>query len=307
VRLLVVGGSSFIGRNLLEELSEGGHQFSEVMATYLNDTSFPTWAKSLGIKTIQYDVISDKKSWDKYDVCVYLAGNSNHSLAIRDPLKDLSMNAIGLLNFLRTFHGHIVYMSSAAVYYGLKGYVDVHTKLNPVFTYGISKLTCEHYIKAAYHSHNLTSYVIFRLFYAYGKYDKPRRLIPQVVKALLLDQRSGFSVVGTGQSFMDPLFAGYVAKVLTIAASKTDVIDTFDLCGGNNQIITQVVKDIGRALGKDITVSFDGTTETFPLEFYSSPERTIKVLGISSPPPFEEGVKTYARWAIREFGDNNAS
>lgn len=307
MKLLVVGGSSFIGRNLLEESSEGDNQFSEVTATFLNDTSFPTWATSLGIKTIQYDAINDKKSWDRYDVCIYLAGNSDHGLAIRDPLRDLSMNPVGLLSFLQTFHGHLVYMSSAAVYYGLKGCVNTQAKLNPVFTYGISKLACEHYIKAAYHSRGLTSYVIFRLFYAYGKYDKPRRLIPQVVKALLLDQRSEFSVTGTGQSFMDPLDAGYVAKVLAIAALRNDTSDVFDLCGGRNRTVMQVVKDVGRTLGKDIAVSADGTPEAFPLEFYSSPERTIKVLGISSPPPFEEGVKAYARWAIRESGGKHAS
>lgn len=200
MKLLVIGGSSFLGKNLLEEIVEGDYSFSKVTATFFSDDSFPEFANSLSIEAIKYDAISDRHNWDQYDACIYLAGNSNHNLAIREPVLDLSKNTIALLNFLRTFRGRLVYMSSGAVYYGLKGYVGVHIKLNPVFTYGISKLACENYIKAFHHNSSLASYVIFRLFYAYGKYDKPRRLIPQVVKALLLDGRNEFFVSGTGKS-----------------------------------------------------------------------------------------------------------
>lgn len=307
MKLLVVGGSSFLGRNLLEELTEGDYQFSDVAATFLNDISFPSWAESLGIEVMQYDTVNNKRSWDKYDVCIYLAGNSDHGLAIRDPVQDLSITTVGLLNFLQDFHGHLVYLSSGAVYYGLKGYVNVQMKLNPVFAYGISKLACEQYIKALYHRHNLDSYVIFRLFYAFGKYDKPRRLIPRVVESLLLDERNKFSVAGTGQSFMDPLDARYVAKVLAKATARNDISDIFDLCGGHNRTVTQVVKDIGYVLGKNITVTADGTPEAFPLEFYGSPKRMIKALGISSPSSFEGGVQAYARWQSENLGGKVAS
>jgi len=300
MKLIVVGGSSFIGRNLVEELVDGNHPFSRITATFLHDTSFPRFVQSLGVEALQCDILKDDHPWDDYEVCVYLAGNSNHGLAIRDPVKDLSLNTQGLLRFLQSFHGHLVYMSSGAVYYGLKAYVSVETPVAPTFSYGISKLACEHYVKAFYQSHGLASYVILRLFYAYGKYDKPRRLIPQVVRAVLCNRKNEFGVRGSGQSFMDPLDARYVARILTKAASAVGLSATFDLCGGRNQTVIQVVKGIARALGREITVTADGMPEAFPVDFYSSPDSARAAFDLGAPPPLEEGVKAYAKWALSQ-------
>ncbi|MEM4217280.1 MAG: NAD(P)-dependent oxidoreductase [Candidatus Methanomethylicaceae archaeon] len=299
MKLIVIGGSSFIGRNLLEELVEGSYPFSRVTATFSHDTSFLGFSKALGIEAVQYDVINEDRPWDDYEVCIYLAGNSDHNLAIQDPARDLAMNTQGLLRFLRNFHGHLVYMSSGAVYYGLRGYVNAKMPVAPTFSYGISKLACEHYVKAFYQSHSLASYVILRLFYAYGKYDKPRRLIPQVVKAILCDKKKEFYVRGSGKSFMDPVDARYVARVLAKAALAKDLNATLDLCGGYNQRVIEVVNSVAQALGKEIKVVADGTPEVFPVEFYSSPEPAIAILGLKSPPSLEEGVKAYASWALR--------
>lgn len=302
MKLLIVGASGFIGKNLIEELGDGRHSFSKVAATFLRDASFPAFVKPFGIAPVRYNSLNDHLSRDEYDVCIYLAGNSDHHLAIQDPSADLSMNALGLLNMLRTFHGHLVYMSSGAVYYGLTGYVDTATSVTPIFSYGISKLACEHYVKAAHHKGNIDSYVMLRLFYAYGKYDKPRRLIPRVAQALLLEGRREFSVRGNGLSFMDPLEARFVAHVLLKAALTQGTSDVFDLCGGNNRTVIEVVKEIGRALGKEITVAADGEAEAFPLLFYSKPDRIRTALGLPALPSFEEGIQNYARWHLINQG-----
>lgn len=298
MKLLIIGGSSFIGKNFLEDLADGDYPFSDVRATFLHDDSFPQFAKSTGIETLRYDVLYGNDTWNDYEVCVYLAGNSNPSLAIQDPVKDLYMNTQGLLRFLQNFHGHLVYMSFGGVYYGLKGYVSSEMPVAPTFSYGISKVACEHYMKPFYRSHSLASYVILRLFYAYGKYDKPRRLIPQVVKALLWEKKCEFCIPGSGQSFMDPLDARYVVRVLAKAALATGLNATFDLCGGHNRTVIEVVEGVAQALGKEIKVTADRMPETSPVEFYSSLGSVRATLDLESPPSLEEGVKAYASWAL---------
>lgn len=302
MRLLIVGGSGFIGRNLTEELGGGGYPFSGVTATFSEDASFPRFADSMGVEPVQYNMMDRDRSWDKYDVCVYVAGNADHGLAVQDPVTDLALNAQGILRLLRSFRGYLVYVSSAAVYYDRKGYVSAETPVTPRFSYGVSKLAGEHYVQAFHRTGSFDSYAIVRLFYAYGKYDKPRRLIPQVVKAVLWDRKDEFCVRGSGQSFLDPLDARYVARVLARAALRRGLNGTFDLCGGHNQTVMEVVQTVARALGREIKVSAEGLPEFFPVEFYSSLDSLRAALDLEAPSSLEEGVRSYADWALRHGG-----
>jgi len=300
VNIIIIGGSSFLGRNIIEELTEGDYVSSNIAATYLHDETFPSFTKGVGVEAKRYNMQDDNYSWENYDVCIYLAGNSDHSLAAQDPSLDLSMNTAGLLHFLKSFHGHLVYMSSGAVYYGHKGYVRAGMPLAPLFAYGISKLACEHYIQAAHYCNDLASFVNTRLFYAYGKHDKNRRLIPQVVRTLVIDGKNEFCVHGNGCSFVDPLDARYVARVLAKAANTHGLNSTFDLCGGHNQTVIDLVHNVAKVLNKDLVVSSDYSQETFPVEFYSNSNILKERLNIEDPPSLEEGINAYSRWLIRK-------
>jgi len=300
MKLLVVGGSSFIGKNLLEELTEESYTLSSIAATYLTDTTFPTFAKNLGVQPVHHNLLVNDFAQDKYDICIYLAGNSNHGTAVDDPVTDLSLNAYALLRFLQNLHvDRFIYLSSGAVYFGLKGFVTPQTLVNPIFSYGISKLASEHYVQFFYHLKRLSSCAVFRLFYAYGKYDKPRRLIPRVTRSLLIDNNKHFTVHGTGQSLMNPLDARYVACVLAQAALNSNTSGTFDLCGETgDQTVQDVVADIGTALGREIMVNCDLVPEAFPVEFYGSLDLTKSTFFLQSPEPLSAGVQRYVEWAL---------
>jgi len=298
MKVLIIGASSFIGKNLLEELTEGSYRVSAVTATYLNDLTFPAFAQKLGVHALQHDLLNSEPIHNEYDVCLYLAGNSNHGAAIKEPLTDLALNTQSCLRFLQHARcKRVIYLSSGAVYYGLKGFVDPQTAVNPVFTYGISKLASEHYTRAYHYMQQLSSYAIFRLFYAYGKYDKPRRLIPQVTRALLAEGRNHFTINGTGQSLMNPLDARYVAHALAQAALSNTVSGTFDLCGEViDRTVPNIVEEIGQALGKEITVSCDQVPEAFPVEFFGSLASAKAAFSLPSPGSFTDGIRRYAQW-----------
>jgi nucleoside-diphosphate-sugar epimerase len=297
MRLVVLGGSGFIGRNLLEVLAEGSHPFSLVAAVHRQGRSFEGWVSDLGIHPIQCDLLSERRSWSAYDVAINLAGNSDHGLAIQDPDADLAMNAGILLSFLQGFEGRVVSLGSAAVYFGLEGFVGPASRLHPTFGYGISKLAAEHYVAAFRHLGRLSSYALFRLFYALGKYDKPRRLIPQLVSSVLLQGQSEFSIRGTGSSYLDPLDAAYVARSLLTAAAS-DVSGVFDLCGGRNRTVSESVREAASALGCKVNVHCDGEPEMYPVRFFGSLDQARREFALPPPPSFEESVRDFSEWFL---------
>lgn len=298
MKLLIVGASGFIGKNLIEEASSGPYPFREIAGTYRSDDSFPAFAKSHGVHPIRFDGFDDNPRLDSYDCTIYVGGNSNHTLARENPILDLKMNTIPVLNLLKRIEGRLVFLSSAGVYYGLSGKVHPKMNLNPTFNYGISKLTAEHYISAYHQERKLDSCVILRLYYAFGKYDRQNRLIPNVVSTLLAGQKE-FTVSGDGKSRMDPLGAGFIAKVLAASAADRSVQGIFDLCGGNAEKVKSIVKKISNVLKKSIRVKENGIPEKFPLTFFSTPSPLFKRLKIKRAEPFEKGLHDYLDWALK--------
>lgn len=110
-----------------------------------------------------------------FDAIVHLAAQTMVSESLRNPQNDMENNVAGTVNILEAARKYkvkrVVFASSAAVY------GDVEEKLLPVKEeeilrptsfYGLSKMTCENYIRL-YHALYGLSYVIFRFANVYGE------------------------------------------------------------------------------------------------------------------------------------------
>jgi nucleoside-diphosphate-sugar epimerase len=114
-RVLVVGGSGFIGIAVQRYVLNRG------MGSSFTFTYNKSQEKVLpGLDRIGLDLLSDSYDTDlsSYSTAIYLAGNSDHGLAKRDPSRDLKLNAGAFLNFSSQFNGSLVMLSSQAVYFG---------------------------------------------------------------------------------------------------------------------------------------------------------------------------------------------
>src|SRR2546425_11248066 len=201
MRLLVVGASVFLGRNIVQEAVRRGWA---VTGTYRMSGDFVRFAKRVGFSALRYDTLRQVAPWDS-DVCVYLAGNSNHIASAQDPLADLRNNAEGLLRFLRSFQGGLVFMSSAAVYEGHRGLVGPATCLRPRLPYAVSKLACEGYLDYFATKGTLEWKTVLRLYYAYAPHDRPTRFIPRLLQAAEWPERE-FRITAPRGSLVDPMY-----------------------------------------------------------------------------------------------------
>ncbi len=291
MKLLVLGGSGFLGRNIIQPAAKSGW---EIAATCWKSNSFEQFANRFGCEVIRHNLLDAPRAWDA-DVCIYLAGNSNHRLSATSPVEDLRLNAEAVIRFLEGFKGGLVFFSSAAVYDGHSGVVSPETPANPRMPYAISKLASEQYIRFNIARDRLAWATILRLYYAYGPHDRPGRLIPRLVEAVRQRQQT-FTVTSPRDSLLDPLFSGDVAHAALRAAQGLAKGETFDLAGGHPRRVPDLVREALGILGVDMEIRIQPGQDETPVRFHSNPWSSRSRLHLRPFVPFDEGLKEYLEW-----------
>jgi len=112
------------------------------------------------------------------DAVLHLAANGDPAVSAERARWDLELNTVAVVNVLEQIAmDRMVYMSSGAVYDGLRGPVSPATPVNPLLPYAISKLASERYVAFfAERRRLLASYANVRFFGAYGPYEAPRKI-----------------------------------------------------------------------------------------------------------------------------------
>src|SRR5579859_5680999 len=190
MRLLMTGAAGFMGRNAVLAVPPTWEVVAPVRPGNLGLRAFVSAHALKHVLVVDCDLTNDAMVRDmashggpSFDACLYLASNTSIPDSIRRPAHDLTTNAIGLLNVLEHCAiGHLVYMSSGAVYIGLTGTVGPDSALSPDLPYAISKWAAEHYLRASVrHRGTPAAATIIRFFGAFGPYEPERKLYTRLV------------------------------------------------------------------------------------------------------------------------------
>jgi nucleoside-diphosphate-sugar epimerase len=285
VRLLVVGGSGFIGRQFLEHADLKGW---EVCATYHSDTAFDPGPS---VKTMRYDLLESDADFSAYDAAVYMAGNSNHTWALDHADGDMSLNAVGMARFLKSFHGDLVLLSTGAVYFGHEGRVDPQTPTAPLFPYAVSKLAGELLAGWAAANGRLRSLKVLRLYYAFGQGEEERRLIRRALVQFGIKRDPAFRINGTGESFMGPMHVTDVVQALELALTKGKP-GVYDLPSDRPHTVRAIVEAAARVCGVEPQIELVPSAEK-TLTFYSDQQAVRDELGFVQRLSLEDGMERY--------------
>ena len=169
MKILVTGGSGFIGQYVREKLLEAGY---EVLIYDIRNES----KEGNYIEGDVFNLDGLKSVIEKYDVIVHLVGFPDAGAAQKDPMTSFKLNIVSLQNTLeccRICGGKKIIFPSSAAVYGVTQKLPVteNHMVAPSSIYSWHKYMCEKLIEA-YHDNFDTSYVILRLFNTYGKGNK---------------------------------------------------------------------------------------------------------------------------------------
>ncbi len=298
MKVLLTGASGFIGKNFLEYAPKN----MEIIAVYNKSKDIDKFVKAKRLRNVKlcrcdFTNKNDVNRLAKQigylqDNCIYLAGNVNIPLSIRDPAQDIKSNVIGLINFLEAFSfKKFIYMSSAAVYEGNKGIATTKLKLNPYVPYSISKLIGEHYVMFFHYTGKIGNYIILRFGGAYGRYS-PRKFVSQLVEQINLQNRKTIEVYGDGSNIVNLMHAKDAIKAL-LACLKSKKSNIVCNLGQHNMTITELVSRVAKIFNKKVQIKYTPKRKDQKYINFELKVDFSKIFNFKPDYSFEKGIKEF--------------
>ena len=227
--ILIIGGSGFIGKNIVEALV--GVECNIVLIT--RQLGFDQFKKNSTIKVIKgnlNDTHLIKSIILDYgiEVILHLASNlipSSVKSQFDEEMKDIVLPTFEILNYISHKNIKIIYFSSGGTIYGkVGGKAFEGSELEPINYYGYSKLIIENHIKLLSRIADLR-YVILRPSNVYGKYQR-------------LESKQGFIAVAIGK-----ILSNQSVEIWGDGNTTRDYVDVLDVAEAVKGIIQENIED----------------------------------------------------------------
>jgi UDP-glucose 4-epimerase len=238
------------------------------------------------------------------DVCIHCAGRASVPLSITDPAADYYSNVVLTFEVLEGLRKYapgckFIFLSSAAVYGNPRTLpVTESEPANPLSPYGFHKLQGELLCLEFARVYGLQTASI-RIFSAYGP-GLRRQVLWDICQKVITGQ--SLILKGTGNESRDFIHARDIARALHIVATKAPMKgDVFNLANGSEVTIRDIAEMVLDSLGANYTLQFDGVVPPgTPLNWCAEMSK-LSSLGFDVSVPFNQGVKTFAKWCRAEL------
>lgn len=300
--VVVTGGAGFIGSELVRQLAASGRRVIAV------DNLVNGKRENLEGVDCRLEVadIRDAAAMEKLlggaSAVFHLAClGVRHS--IHSPRESHEVNAaatLGLLEAARRLKvGRFVYVSTSEVY-GTATRVPM-TEEHPAFpmtVYGASKLAGECYARAYHRTYGYPT-VMVRPFNAYGPRSHHEGDSGEVIPKFLLRAMAGrpLIVFGDGTQTRDFTFVEDTARGILQAGIAADAVgETVNVGNGREIAIEELAREVGKVVGRKITVEHDAPRPGDILRLYSDSTKARALLGFKPRVTLHEGLRRLKSW-----------
>ncbi len=293
MRVLVTGGSGFIGSHVVDKLRDKG------VNVRVYDLTMPTYRKDIEYcqgSLLDMNLLGAAMSG--VDAVMHLAAIADVKDVYENPHYSESINVRGTINVLEAARKskvkRIVYGSTTWVYSeAATDNVDETTPLHsPTHLYTATKLTGEYYCQS-YSKLYGAEITILRYGIPYGPRARDGAVIPIFVRKAMNGE--ALTIAGDGAQFRKFVYVEDLAEGNALALQSIAKNKIYNLDGKEKITIKQIAETIKKVLG-DVKIEF---TPARPGDFGGkevSSERAQKELGWEPKTSFEEGVRRYIKW-----------
>lgn len=253
-KILVIGGSGFLGQHLIEALLADGRDVRclDVMKPKHFDKRMEFIEGSFMDSKVLERALSDCK------VVFHLASTTIPKTSNLDPIFDINTNLRGTVQLLdQTIKCNInkfIFISSGGTVYGIPTTLPVSEDhaTNPICSYGIIKLAIEKYLHLYHYLHGLNT-CILRLSNPYGRYQRigfgQGALTTFCHKAL---SGETIEIWGDGCVVRDFIYVSDAVRAMINALNKDISEQVFNIGYGTGISINQIILMIEESLGYEI-------------------------------------------------------
>jgi UDP-glucose 4-epimerase len=295
MRVLVTGGSGFIGSHVVDKLRLRGHQ------PIIYDLRPSPWHEAGSVQAV-LGSITDREALERAlqgcDAVAHLAAVADVNDVHAEPEDAERVNARGTVTVLeaarRSGVKRILYASTIWVYSDCADDdVDEDTLLPPPsHLYTSTKLAGELYCKAYQELYGI-DYTILRFGIPYGPRAREAAVIPAFVnKALKGDP---LTLAGDGSQSRRFVYVEDLAEGVALGLNELAANRVYNLASDETVTIKQIAETVKDLIG-DVEIVY---TPARPGDFGGkvvSSERAERELSWTAATPFHEGVRRYVAW-----------
>lgn len=318
---LITGGCGFLGKQMVERLSQNGASFVRVIdnltvgtpedlgsvcnftTTAADAITPPSANEGFTVELVQGDILDEAlmlQAAEGMDVILHLAANTGVGPSVEDPRQDMVSNVIGTFNCLEAARQNkvkrFIFASSGAP----AGLVEppIHEELapHPVSPYGASKLSGEGYCSAYWNTFGVETISLrFGNVYGPGSGHKTSVVAKFISHAL---KGEPLTIYGDGTQTRDFIYLQDLLDAVMCAATVPGIGgETFQIASNRERsvremldILVTVLEDFGV---KDLEVVHESPRLGDVMRNYSDTSKAKNVLGWEPKTELKDGlVKT---------------
>ncbi len=302
-KVVVTGGSGFIGSHVVDALAEGGHEVTVV------DYRVQPHRDDVGFENVDLmDLSSVLSATRDAEHIFHLAAVSNVNHAYKYPVYTTALNVVGTANILeasRINGGARVYLASTVWVYNGSPNGNALDESMPFYLdgaghiYTSTKMACE-MICHNYNQLYQVPFTVLRLGIPYGPRMREELLIPVFIKKALFGQP--LTIAGRGSQYRNFVYVRDLAHAHILAMSGTAVNQTYNLEGPRKVTVLEVAEGIRANIGEQVRIEF---VPERPGDFAGkevSAEKAKRELGWYPQVEFEDGLRTTVDWFRNKWG-----
>jgi len=213
-KVLILGGSSYVGRHLIAKINPNNVLFTYNKTTISGGVKFDSTVMD----------IEEVVDLNEVNSAVILLGDTNPETCIEDVEKSENLNVRSIkriINALSTYNIKVIFASSEFVYDGGTGNYIESDKTKPILLYGKQKLEIEHYIRK-----NISTHTILRFAKIYGSELDDKTLFTSWLKLVELES----NIVCADDQYFSPVHIDNVVDTILFAISN-EMRGIFNLAG----------------------------------------------------------------------------
>ncbi len=303
VRVVVTGGTGFIGSHLVAKILEHQPKAIRLVSSGSSTERVAKHLPSLELKTFKSAEQYTKLILEfKPDYLFILGGNSDPRLSISNPRLDLEYNLLYNFELLEAIHKSslrpkIIYTSSVAVYGDCFEALEEQRSITvPKSPYGINKLATEGYIRFYAQTFGLEGFSV-RLSATYGPGLK-KQVVYDFIQKLLKDPQN-LSVMGDGSEIRDLTYVDDQVDGLLLLAERANYTgEVYNLGSGVGISVAELGKKIGQLMELNPQIILEkGRHEKHYAQNWVLDIKQVRQLGHLPKTPIDEGLRKTIAWA----------
>lgn len=303
---MVTGGAGFIGSHIIEALLDLGVEVVSVDNYFAGKHENLAGLPNLELLTeVDCDVTDYERLRQYFDgiEVVFHNAASKKTICLKDPRRDLEINAKGTFNVLELARDFgikkVVHASTGSVYGEAQYYPqEEEHPLRPTSYYGVSKLAGEKYAIAFHHLYNM-DVTVLRYFHVYGPRQESADVRGGVVAIFCRRVLAGLSPIIYGDGIQQRSFT-YVKDVvranLLVAEKPEAKGQVYNCASGLKITVGELASKVLQLCGRyDLEPEYDDWTPG-DITVFDVDHAKIERLGFSKWTNFEKGLTETLEW-----------